>query len=51
MFHFAGEFVVHKASFGTRSFQSAVTDKYICVTADGINCKVSKFIITIIYQT
>ena len=36
----SGEFVVHKVGPGTRSFQSAVTDKFICVTSDEINCKV-----------
>jgi len=34
-----GEFVVHKIDTGIRSFQSAVTDKYICVTTDGVNCQ------------
>ena len=39
----AGEFVVHKAGAGIRSFQSAITDKFICVTADEITCKVNIF--------
>eukprot|EP00795_Rhopilema_esculentum_P007526 gene7526-13307_t len=34
-----GEFVVHKTGSGTRAFQSAVTDKFVSVTASEICCR------------